>query len=134
MLINCICNPEHATRYQVFDNETGEDIRDIAWADDEAGRYAVFLTRKRTMSDTKDVDLRRRRQDGSFVLEENEGNITIVDTAENPLKGPFLALLNDPEVVEAIGAALSRQDASVGTLVQSLADNAQKFRDGIGSR
>lgn len=134
MRIDCIVNPEHATRYQVFDNETGEDIRNIAWADDKTGRYAVFLTRKRTMSDTKDVDLRRRRQDGSFVLEENEGHITIVDTAENPLKGPFLALLNDPEVVAAIGKALGQKEAEIGALVRSLADNAEKFRDGFASR
>ena len=110
MRIDCIANPEQAGRYQVIDHETGEDVRNVAWADTETGTYAVFRLRKRTMSDKADADLRRRHADGSFVLDEREGDFSIVDTTENPLKGALLALLEDPEVIEALARAINRRN------------------------
>ena len=101
MIVNCIAHPEHADRYQVIDNETGEDIRNIAWANSDTGQYAVFRLRARTMADKGNVDLRRKAH-GSFLIDEFEGDISIIDTMENPLKAPLLALLHDPEVVAAL--------------------------------
>ena len=107
MRVDCIASPEHAERYRVIDEATGEDIRNIAWADTDTGKYAIFLLRKNTMSDKADADVRRRHANGSFALDEREGDFYIVDALENPLKGAFLALLDDTEVVDALKRAVN---------------------------
>ena len=95
-------HPTTSERYEVIDLETGEAIEHIAWADDEAGTYGVFRTRPRTLDDAKDADLRLYDSDFKPKIDEHKGEIEIVDLAENPLKGPLLALLDDPEVVEKL--------------------------------
>ncbi len=88
--------------YEVVDIETGEEIENIAWADDETGTYGVFRLRGRTLADAKDADLRLREKSGGFKITEYEGEIKIVDLSENPLKAPLLALLRDPEVAATV--------------------------------
>ena len=105
MKIDLIKNPELAGRYQVIDVETGEEIEGVGWADDDTGNHTVFLTRSRTLDDAADVDLRIADKSGAFKVKACHGEIEIVDLAA-PLKAPLLALLDDPEVVEAIRRAV----------------------------
>ena len=91
-----------AGKYEVVDLKTGEKIENIAWADDETGTYGVFRTRGRTLNDAKDADLRLYDSDGKPKVDDCKGDIEIIDTAENPLKAPLLALLDDPDVVAKI--------------------------------
>lgn len=102
MQVNFITDPAAANRFEVVDQETGETIENIAWADDEAGEYHVFRIRARNLSDAKDADLRLRDRAGVFKVDEHEGEIQIVNLAENPMKAPLLALLDDPEVKAAV--------------------------------
>jgi hypothetical protein len=99
-------HPTTPERYEVIDLETGEAIDHIAWADEESDRYEVFRTRPRTLSDPPDADLRLYDSEGRPKVDAHEGNIEIVDLAENPLKGPLLALLDDPEVVAKLRRVL----------------------------
>ena len=92
-----------AGKFEVIDLETDEEIKDIAWADDEAGKYGVFATRGRTLADAKDADLRLYDLDGNPKVTEREGDIEIVDLSVNPFKAPLLALLDDPEVKDKVG-------------------------------
>ena len=89
-------------RYEVIDLETGEPIKNIAWADDQAGKYETFRMRPRTLSDPSDADLRLYHSDGKPKIDEHEGEIEIVDLSVHPLKGPLLALLDDPDVVAKV--------------------------------
>ena len=91
-----------AGRYEVVDVETGEEIENIAWADDETGTYGVFRMRGRTLADAKDADLRLRDRSGDFKITEEAGEIKIVDLSENPFKVDLLTLLRDPEVAAAV--------------------------------
>ncbi len=106
MRVDFIAEPEAAKRYQVIDLDSGEEIENVAWADDEAEAYGVFRMRGRTMSDGSDADLRLLDAAGHFKVDEEEGEIEIIDLAHNPLKGPLLALLEDPEVIAALKAKL----------------------------
>ncbi len=89
-------------KFEVIDVETGEEIEHIAWADDAAGKYAVFATRGRTLADAKDADLRLYDSDGNPKVRDREGEIEIVDLSVNPFKAPLLALLDDPDVKAAV--------------------------------
>ena len=102
MRVDFIANPDQADLYEVVDQESGEEIENIAWADDEAGSYGVFRVRGRTLADAKDADLRLLDKSGGFRVNEHKGDIQIVDLSENPLKAPLLALLDDPEVKAAV--------------------------------
>ncbi len=102
MHINFIDNPDQADRYEVTDQDSGEEIGSIAWADDETGKYGVFRVRGRTLADKPGADLRLRDGAGDFKVDEHEGEIQIVDLAQNPMKAPLLALLADPEVKAAV--------------------------------
>ena len=105
MKIDLIKNPELAGRYQVIDVETGEEIEGVGWADDDVGEYHTVRMRGRTLGDAADVDLRIVDKSGAFKFKLCQGEIEIVDLAA-PLKAPLLALLDDPEVVEAIRRAV----------------------------
>ena len=118
MQVNFITDPEAAGCYEVIDVETGEEIENIAWADDEAGGYGVFRTRGRTLSDAEDADLRLYHLDGKPKIDEHEGEIEIVDLSINPLKAQLLALLDDPEVKAAV----------VGLVVDSVRRNPRLLK------
>lgn len=107
MRVDFIANPEFAERYLVTNAEDGEEIKDIAWADDEARRYARFRCRPRMLTDPKGADLRLRHPDGTFRLAEHNAEIQIEDLAVNPLKEALLALLDDPEVIAKLRALLT---------------------------
>ena len=106
MRVDFTTDSEVSGRYEVIDVETGEEIENIAWADDEAGAYGVFRTRARTLSDAEDADLRLYHSDGKPKIDEHEGEIEIVDLSINPLKAPLLALLDDPEVAAKLRSIL----------------------------
>lgn len=95
-------HPTTSERYEVIDLETGEAIKNIAWADDQVGKYQTFRTRPRTLSDASDADLRLYDSEGSPKVDAHEGDIQIVDLVENPMKAPLLALLDDQEIKAAV--------------------------------
>ena len=106
MQVNFITDLDAAGRYQVVDLDSGEEIENVAWADEDAGVYHVFCMRGRVLADASDADLRLRDKDGDFRVKAYDGDIQIVDLAENPIKGPLLALLDDPEVVAKLRSVL----------------------------
>ena len=89
-------------RYDVIDVETGEEIENIAWADDDKGECYVFRTRGRTLADAPGADLRLGDGSGSFKVKIHEGGIKIVDLSENSFKVDLLTLLRDPDVAAAV--------------------------------
>lgn len=90
---------DEATRRRfVVTDEDGRELKDVAFADDDAGTVRFFVTRLRDLSDPKDADLRHRTADGTFVLREEKRVIRIVDLAVSPWKREFLDLLRDPDV------------------------------------
>ena len=89
-------------KFEVIDVETGDEIEHIAWADDEAGTYAVFATRGRTLADAENADLRLYDSQGNPKVIEHKGEIEIIDLSVNPFKAPLLALLDDPEVKDKV--------------------------------
>ena len=91
-----------AGKFEVIDVETGEEIEDIAWADDDAGTYGVFAMRGRTLADAKDADLRLYDSDGNPKVTEREGEIEIVDLSVNPFKESLMAMLHDADVRTAV--------------------------------
>ncbi len=106
MQVHFIADPEAAGRYQVIDLESGEEIEDVAWADDDIGEYHVILLRGRTLADAADVDLRIRDKNGGFKVKACQGEIEIIDRAVDPFKESLLALLDDPDVVEKLRQVL----------------------------
>jgi len=93
---------EFPGKLEVIDLETGEEIENIAWADDGTGECYVFRTRARTLADAPDADLRLGDGPGSFKVKIHKGGIKIVDLSVDPFKAPLLALLDDPEIRKAV--------------------------------
>lgn len=106
MYVNFISKPDAVPQFQIVDVDTGEIIPNVACADDETGEYQVFRVRPRTMADGPDIDLRLRSQCGGFRVDGKQGNIAIIDLGQNPMKGPLLALLDDPDVVAKLRRVL----------------------------
>ena len=89
-------------KFEVIDLATGEEIADIAWADDEAGTFGVFAMRGRTLADAKDADLRLYHSDGKPRINECKGEIEIVDLSVDPFKESLMAMLHDTDVHTAV--------------------------------
>ena len=105
-------------KFEVIDVETGEEIENIAWADDEAGTFGVFAMRGRTLADAKDADLRLYHSDGKPRINECKGEIEIVDLNVDPFKAQMMALLRDPDIRKAV----------VGVIRDALNRNPALFR------
>ena len=140
MRVDFMMDAEAAGRYQVVDLESGEEIENVAWADDDTGEYKVILLRGRTLADASDVDLRVKAKNGGFKVKACQGEIEIVDRAENPFKEPLLALLDDPDVVEKLRRVLgskSFQALTGGDKVEYVIEddptNPTEYEYGIGT-
>ena len=47
MYQNIRTNPQEAKQYRVFDKDTGKEITNVIWADDERGRFRRYWTNKK---------------------------------------------------------------------------------------
>lgn len=108
MRVDFLADPALAERWQVMDAETGEEITNVAWVDQDIGLYATVKARPRTMSDPPNTDLRIRSENGQYALQIHRGELDLVERHVHPLKAEFLALLDDPDVAEKIKTLIRR--------------------------